>query len=205
MPFLEILNGPESGTRFDLDHDTIFLGRDPNNHCVLGDRTVSRKHAVINRSGETWVVSDLKSRKGILVNGEKVQETPLEEGDEITLGVLRLRFHLEEGSYQTPIVPIQARRSYVTLLLRVLFSLLFLGGIGFYYSEWGLTFPPSMREATPAAEVGLKEHYESGLRYFNEERDFESAEAEWRLMIGIDPEAKSLYTRKALKLLRNIR
>ena len=206
MPFLEILNGPEAGTRFDMEHETIFIGRDSNNHCILSDRTVSRKHAVINKVGNQYSVSDLQSLKGILINGKKVQETHLENGDEITLGAVRLRFYEGEGSYNTPLVLIRPQRSYVGILLGILFSLILLGSVGFYVQRWGLHFPPSIeKNLSIDSEESLKEHYEEGLRYFNEDRDFESAKAEWQLVLDLDLERKSHYSRKILKLLKNTR
>lgn len=205
MPFLEILNGSESGTRFDLDHATTFLGRDPNNHCVLTDRTVSRKHAVINKNGENWVLSDLKSLKGLLVNGEKIGETELEDGDELTLGAVRLRFHLEEGSYRTPVVPFRPGRTWTAPLLAVFFGSLLAGSLVFYHARWGFVFPPPQETALPDSEVALREHFETGLRYFNEEKDFEGAKSEFQLVMELDPEGRSPYARKASKLLNILR
>ena len=69
MAYLEVLNGPEVGQKTPISQETFFIGRDPNNHLVLSDRTVSRKHAVINQLDGKFIVSDLKSLKGLLVNG----------------------------------------------------------------------------------------------------------------------------------------
>lgn len=70
MAILEILNGPEAGAKTKIQTETFFIGRDPNNHLALSDRTVSRKHAVINHLEGKYVISDLKSLKGVLINGE---------------------------------------------------------------------------------------------------------------------------------------
>ncbi|MDO8527944.1 MAG: FHA domain-containing protein, partial [Deltaproteobacteria bacterium] len=89
MAWLEILNGPQAGQRTQITQETFFLGRDANNHLVLMDRTVSRKHAVINKLEGRHIISDLKSLKGLLINGTKKEEAVLEEGDEIVIGALR--------------------------------------------------------------------------------------------------------------------
>jgi pSer/pThr/pTyr-binding forkhead associated (FHA) protein len=58
----------------------------------LEDPTVSRRHALLVRSGDEVVVLDDRSRNGVFVNGERVTEAPLADGDVLTLGRVRLRF-----------------------------------------------------------------------------------------------------------------
>ena len=69
------------------------LGRHPNNTLRLVDREVSKEHCVIERMGATYVVRDLNSSNGTFVNGRKVKELRLRDGDEIALGNSRLVFH----------------------------------------------------------------------------------------------------------------
>ncbi|MBI4223881.1 MAG: FHA domain-containing protein, partial [Deltaproteobacteria bacterium] len=102
MATLEVLNGPEVGQKTELTQDVFFIGRDPNNHLALSDRTVSRKHAVINQIEGKFVLSDLESLKGVLVNGEKTGEATLEHGDEIAIGAVRLRFRGESKKTAMP-------------------------------------------------------------------------------------------------------
>jgi hypothetical protein len=64
----------------------ISVGRHIANSLPLPDPEVSRHHAqIFPRQGE-FVIHDLGSRNGILVNGEKAGEHILEAGDEILLG-----------------------------------------------------------------------------------------------------------------------
>jgi pSer/pThr/pTyr-binding forkhead associated (FHA) protein len=62
---------------------------------VIDDPNVSRRHAEVRRDGDGWVVSDLGSTNGVKVNGRRVEEAPLAEGDEITLGLAKLFFETE--------------------------------------------------------------------------------------------------------------
>lgn len=73
------------------------LGRHPNNTLRLVDREVSKEHASIERVGNTFLLRDLNSSNGTFVNGRKVRELRLRDGDEIALGNSRLVFHSGEA------------------------------------------------------------------------------------------------------------
>ncbi|MBI3967191.1 MAG: DUF3662 domain-containing protein [Chloroflexi bacterium] len=81
--------------RFILEKDVVGLGRGLENDIVIADRRISRQHAEIRRSPQGFLVSDLQSMNGTFVNGRRVGEAPLKNGDEISLGGLALRFELE--------------------------------------------------------------------------------------------------------------
>jgi adenylate cyclase len=72
--------------------DKTSLGRHPNNTLRLVDREVSKEHCVIERVGSTFLLRDLNSSNGTFVNGRKVRELRLRDGDEIALGNSRLVF-----------------------------------------------------------------------------------------------------------------
>jgi pSer/pThr/pTyr-binding forkhead associated (FHA) protein len=68
------------------------IGRRPGADVVLDDTTVSRRHAlVMERDGES-IIADDRSRNGLFVNGRRVLQAPLHNGDEIQLGALVMRF-----------------------------------------------------------------------------------------------------------------
>ncbi|HEX4621889.1 MAG TPA: adenylate/guanylate cyclase domain-containing protein [Myxococcaceae bacterium] len=69
------------------------MGRHPANTIRLIDREVSKEHAAVERVGATFVLRDLGSSNGTFVNGRRVRELRLREGDEISLGNSRLVFH----------------------------------------------------------------------------------------------------------------
>jgi ABC-type multidrug transport system ATPase subunit/pSer/pThr/pTyr-binding forkhead associated (FHA) protein len=85
--------------RIDLrDKRTYRIGRAPEgNDLRLDDPRVSRYHAVIERTGATYRVQDLRSHNGTFVNGKRVErEQRLEPGDEIQIAGMKLVFS-EEG------------------------------------------------------------------------------------------------------------
>lgn len=69
------------------------LGRHPANTIRIADREVSKEHASIERVGNSFLLRDLGSSNGTFVNGRRVRELRLREGDEISLGNSRLTFH----------------------------------------------------------------------------------------------------------------
>jgi serine phosphatase RsbU (regulator of sigma subunit) len=76
-----------SGRRVvDIDAPVFRIGRGPDNHLQLGGADVSRDHAEIVASGDSYVVRDRGSRTGTLVNGERIIERRLAHGDEIVCG-----------------------------------------------------------------------------------------------------------------------
>jgi adenylate cyclase len=74
------------------------LGRHPSNTIRLVDREVSKEHANIERMGRDFILRDLGSSNGTFVNGRRVAELRLREGDEITLGASKLVFHTGDTS-----------------------------------------------------------------------------------------------------------
>ncbi|MEW6430091.1 MAG: FHA domain-containing protein [Myxococcota bacterium] len=91
--------GPSSGQEFVLEGDEVVIGRAADNPVSIPDTSVSRKHALLRKSGDGWAVSDLGSGNGTLLNGEAVaDETELSDGDVIRLGDSELRFDAGGGS-----------------------------------------------------------------------------------------------------------
>src|SRR5687767_2813132 len=89
--YLEIETGAERRV-VPLRDDVIHVGRGLSADVRLDDATVSRKHAVIVRRSEAVVVLDDRSMNGVWVNGERITESPLEDGDEIMLGRVAMHF-----------------------------------------------------------------------------------------------------------------
>jgi pSer/pThr/pTyr-binding forkhead associated (FHA) protein len=78
---------------FPLDGEALEVGRDEDVAIRVDEPLVSRRHARIERRGETWVVVDLGSTNFTRVNGERVlYERELAHGDELHLGRAKCRF-----------------------------------------------------------------------------------------------------------------
>ena len=88
-----------AGQRFQIDKTETVLGRTADNDIELGHRSVSRHHARIVVKDRDYVIKDLGSANGTLVNGEEYAEVALHQGDLIELGHVQFRFVPPEGKY----------------------------------------------------------------------------------------------------------
>ena len=84
--------GGRAGETFPLEHERITIGRSPDCEIFLDDVTVSRKHAVIAKSGDDFRIEDEGSLNGTFVNKKRVEAADLENGDELQIGKYRLTY-----------------------------------------------------------------------------------------------------------------
>ena len=97
MPYIEIIKGKNTGRSFRLSGEA-FLGRVEGNTITLPDMEVSRRHAVIRPKDGYFVITDLASAAGTLVNGLSLRQyepKPLNEGDSIVICSTAMKFHAE--------------------------------------------------------------------------------------------------------------
>jgi pSer/pThr/pTyr-binding forkhead associated (FHA) protein len=87
-----VKRGPNAGSKFVLDTDVTRAGRHPDSDIFLDDITVSRRHAEIVRTGESYSVRDAGSLNGTYLNRERIDDAPLSNGDELQIGKFRLVF-----------------------------------------------------------------------------------------------------------------
>jgi pSer/pThr/pTyr-binding forkhead associated (FHA) protein len=71
---------------------SLHIGRSPASDIQLDDPSVSRRHAVIAHRGGRAVLLDDRSLNGIYVNGQRVSESALHDGDWIAIGHVSLRY-----------------------------------------------------------------------------------------------------------------
>ena len=81
-----------NGERFVLGDTIVTIGRMPESVITLEDPNVSRNHAEIRPTGQDFLVADLGSTNGTKVNGAKISERILQDGDELTFGSTSFRF-----------------------------------------------------------------------------------------------------------------
>ena len=95
----KIIVNPTSSARreFALSRTLVSIGRDPSNDVVLPDAMVSRRHAVIEYRGAQYYIRDCNSSNGSLVNGDRVSERSLRDGDLVAIGTARLLFRDDLG------------------------------------------------------------------------------------------------------------
>lgn len=94
MPSL-IIKTPEGDRTEPIDPDTLPLaiGRARDNHLILDDSSVSRRHAIIQRAGDRLIIEDLKSLNGVWVNGHPITNgKELQNRDRIMIGDFDIEF-----------------------------------------------------------------------------------------------------------------
>jgi MoxR-like ATPase len=74
--------------------DTCRIGRLEGNDVCIPDESISRQHAVIQKVDGRFRLTDLESRNGIVVNGQRVASLSLEEGTRFKLGDIDFCFTL---------------------------------------------------------------------------------------------------------------
>jgi diguanylate cyclase (GGDEF)-like protein len=89
---------------YKIGGDSIVLGRGGGTDIRLVDEGISRFHCRIRIDGEALVVEDMNSRNGTFLNGNRIEQGVLQDGDKIQLGrttVLKFGFHDQvEESFQ---------------------------------------------------------------------------------------------------------
>jgi pSer/pThr/pTyr-binding forkhead associated (FHA) protein len=92
MAYLRIYAGDVLSDQLQLTGDRITIGRAADNHIVLKAPGVSGHHAVIEREGSVYVLSDNQSTNGIFVNGRRIERHSLNYWDEIQIYNFVLKF-----------------------------------------------------------------------------------------------------------------
>uniref|UniRef100_Q01YJ3 Cyclic nucleotide-binding protein n=1 Tax=Solibacter usitatus (strain Ellin6076) TaxID=234267 RepID=Q01YJ3_SOLUE len=93
LPRLKIVSGPRSGSVLQLRFPTTTFGRSADNDYRFADDTLmSRAQAVILCEGSRFVLRDLNSTNGTLVNGNAITEIELHTGDVIEMGEMQMEF-----------------------------------------------------------------------------------------------------------------
>ena len=77
---------------FEIIDAEVHLGRELDNTLRLPDPSVSRHHCVLRKVAGGYEIQDLQSSNGVLVNGNRVQSSPLRDGDRLTVGQVQLTF-----------------------------------------------------------------------------------------------------------------
>ncbi|PKO19933.1 hypothetical protein CVU37_00210 [candidate division BRC1 bacterium HGW-BRC1-1] len=92
MPEMILKLGDEVIEKFSFDKDIVSIGRARDNDVVVENLSVSRNHARIRRQGGKYILTDLNSANGTLVNGVRVTKTEIVDSDVIFVGKHRIEF-----------------------------------------------------------------------------------------------------------------
>ncbi|MCH6569582.1 MAG: SpoIIE family protein phosphatase [Acidobacteria bacterium] len=93
VAYLKLL-GPEKDEEqvYQINSNETVVGRSSDADFVLNDLYVSRHHARIVRKNGKYQLVDLNSTHGTFINGQRVEDHPLRDGDQVRLGRKELLF-----------------------------------------------------------------------------------------------------------------
>jgi pSer/pThr/pTyr-binding forkhead associated (FHA) protein len=87
VAILTVTAGPDMGFKFRIKPTAVTrIGRETDNEVVLDDQATSRRHAQIQFQDGKYVLTDLGSANGTLVNDQRVTERTLSDRDVIRIG-----------------------------------------------------------------------------------------------------------------------
>ena len=111
---LEVPGGARTVHTFDAAEDRrVIIGRAPSCDLVLVEGGCSRKHAMLRSTQAGWVVEDLGSSNGTLLNGRVIQSSPLEQGDVVQIG--RALIHLVSAAAPQTRLVVELLEGHATL------------------------------------------------------------------------------------------
>ncbi len=87
-----VIHGEGLGRRADIEDRPVVVGRSQEADLHIPHKSVSRQHCEIRRDGDSYRLRDLGATNRTRVNDQPVEETPLADGDHITLGETILKF-----------------------------------------------------------------------------------------------------------------
>ena len=95
---LEVTRGALRGTHYSIERPVCAVGSSRANDLRLADPSVAPSHATLLLKGETWYVTDQRSRHGTFVNGYRVAtERALAPGCTLTVGHVTLVFRARKS------------------------------------------------------------------------------------------------------------
>jgi general secretion pathway protein E len=102
MPFLEARGGAKE-QRIELTDRPVSIGRLPESALIIDEDGVSRRHCVVEPGSQGgWMIRDLGSRNGTRVNGARISEQELQNGDTVQVGRVNIRFIDPQGAVAHP-------------------------------------------------------------------------------------------------------
>ncbi|MEZ5065873.1 MAG: FHA domain-containing protein [bacterium] len=95
-PSLVVVEGSHAGATLELNPARALIGRGPGVDAEVPDPAMSRQHFVIEAAEDRWVLRDLQSTNGVMVNGKRVDSVSLKHGDRVRAGDHEFQFLLEK-------------------------------------------------------------------------------------------------------------
>lgn len=106
MPKFTVSLPDGSHTVYELNDEQITVGRVEDNMVVIPDISVSSHHAELTARDGDYILRDIGSTNGTLVNGRPIAEgveTPLQDGDAVVFGHISVAYQSEKAAAARPL------------------------------------------------------------------------------------------------------
>src|SRR6202047_1661247 len=116
---LEVVS-PDGARRYARITQTPFMigrGVETGNHLQLSDRRISRNCAAVVIEANRFYLEDRGQRRGLFVNGEKVESRELQDGDAVTFGIddsYEIIFRSNSGTNESSLPNLLTRIEHIT-------------------------------------------------------------------------------------------
>ncbi len=105
---LRVTKGSDIGKVFTIEKDIIKIGRRQTNDVHISDKAVSGFHATLILKDGEIIIRD-HSKNGTFVNGQRIKEATLKDGDEITIGLSKLRIYSGSASEEETVILLEEK------------------------------------------------------------------------------------------------
>lgn len=131
---LVIVEGIQKGKEYPIVGEEVSFGREKDNSISYPDLSVSRHHFKIHHKKDKFILEDLGSGNGTLLNNKKVRGTsPLQHNDNIQVGKSVIQFRMLNMKDISPVAETRGGGGNSLLLIIILLLVLGGGGGGVYW------------------------------------------------------------------------
>ena len=130
------LTGPNKGDTYYLVGNRLVVGRSEKADIRINDSKTSREHAEFTKVGNDWVVTDLGSQNGVVVNDQKIVQHTIKLNDRIIIGQTVLKFSKQDVKGKPKLVKGEEaedendksnrKKTMIPVILAVVFLVMFL-------------------------------------------------------------------------------
>jgi Nif-specific regulatory protein len=96
-PRIAAITGKLEDMVISMNEGPVLIGRQAGATLKIGNASVSRRHAVIEKEGDRFIIADLGSRNGTFVNDVPVRRRELQHGDRVRIGDSQFFFLFEDS------------------------------------------------------------------------------------------------------------
>ena len=96
-PRIAAITGRLEDTVISMNEGPVLIGRQAGATLKISNASVSRRHALIEKEGDKFIIADLGSRNGTFVNDVPVKRRELQHGDRVKIGESQFFFLFEDS------------------------------------------------------------------------------------------------------------